>query len=180
MDSVAVFCDVDDFYRSFEPWGQQRLLAEGTRQRLREQTLALSAGMTVVITFRSSGYRTFKDFYTKDVTKHLQGTFPPLVSSNHFVGLMQSTLLPLCAYLQTRKGMSGGVAFPLCRPCVCLNARPGIRFSRLWQLGARVCWDGVTDLNSPCLSMTSGTYWPSLSPLQYPWPQAGILTRART
>ena len=41
----------------------------------------------------------------------MRWAFPRLVSYNRFVELMQEALLPLCAYLQTRKGHSQGVAF---------------------------------------------------------------------
>jgi hypothetical protein len=60
MEIVALFCDVDDFCQQFVPPWQQRLLASGDRQRLRESRLCVSEGMTIVITFHQSGYRTFK------------------------------------------------------------------------------------------------------------------------
>jgi hypothetical protein len=68
-----------------------------------------------IILFRDhrhqSGYRTFKNFYLRYVTPHLRWAFPRLVSYNRFVELMQQALIPLCAYLQTRKGHSQGIAF---------------------------------------------------------------------
>jgi Transposase DDE domain len=67
--------------------------------------------MTIVISFHQSGYRTFKDYFLRYVTPHLRWAFPQLMSYNRFVELMQEALLPLCAYLQTRKGHSQGVAF---------------------------------------------------------------------
>jgi hypothetical protein len=76
--------------------------------------------MTIEVAFHHSGSRTFKDFYLRYVTLHLRWAFPRLVSSNRFVELMQEALLPLCAYLQTRKGHSQGIAFidsPLLAVC---------------------------------------------------------------
>lgn len=64
----------------------------------------LSCVMTIIIAFHSSGYRTFKHYYTQYVVKHLLLDFPNLVSCNRFVELMRSALIPLCYYLQTRKG----------------------------------------------------------------------------
>jgi hypothetical protein len=111
MDIVALFCDIDDFCLHFElPW-RQHLLAQGSSRRQRATTLALSDVMTIEVAFHQSGYRTFKDFYRRYVPPHLRWAFPRLVSYNRFVELMQHALIPLCAYLQTRKGHSHGIAF---------------------------------------------------------------------
>jgi DDE family transposase len=122
MDIVPLFCDIDDFCQQFEPVWQQRLLASGQRHRGREGRLSLSEVMTIEITFHQSGYRTFKHYYTRYVTHFLRWAFPRLVSYNRFVELLQEALVPLCAYLQTRKGHRQGVAFidstllAVCRP----------------------------------------------------------------
>jgi hypothetical protein len=58
-----------------------------------------------------SGYRTFKDYYLRYVMPHLRWAFPHVVSYTRFVELMPKALVPLCAYLHTRKGRSAGVAF---------------------------------------------------------------------
>ena len=44
------------------------------------------------------------------MTPHLSEDFPHLVSYTRFVELMPAALVPLCAYLHTRKGQSQGVA----------------------------------------------------------------------
>jgi Transposase DDE domain len=111
MDMVALFCDVDDFCLRFEPRWHQQQLAEGQRHRWRTSRLCLSEVMTIVIAFHQSGYRTFKDYFLRYVRPHLREAFPHLVSYNRFVELMQQALVPLCAYLQTRKGHSQGIAF---------------------------------------------------------------------
>jgi hypothetical protein len=111
MDIVALFCDIDDFCLSFESLWQQHLLTYGLRSRQRDPALALSEVMTIEVAFHESGYRTFKDFYLRYVTPHLRWAFPRLVSYTRFVELMQEALVPLCAYLQTRRGQSQGIAF---------------------------------------------------------------------
>jgi hypothetical protein len=111
MEIVALFCDVDDFCQQFVPQWQQRLLASGDRQRLRGSRLCVSEVMTIGISFHQSGYRTFKDYFLRYVTPHLRWAFPQLVSYSRFVELMQQSLVPLCASLQTRKGHSHGIAF---------------------------------------------------------------------
>jgi hypothetical protein len=111
MDIVALFCDIDDFCLHFEPHWRPHLLAPGASRRQRETTLVLSEVMTIEVAFHQSGYRPFKDFYRRYVTPHLRWAFPRLVSYNRFVELRQQALIPLCAYLQTRKGHSQGIAF---------------------------------------------------------------------
>jgi hypothetical protein len=93
MEIIALFCDVDDFCQQFAPQWQQRLIASGDRQRLRESRLCLSAVMTIVITFQQSRDRTFKDYFLRSVTPHLCWAFPQLVSYNRFVELMQEALV---------------------------------------------------------------------------------------
>jgi len=84
----------------------------------------LSEVMTIIVWFQQSGYRTFKDYYRKEVCLHLRDEFPNLVSYNRFIELMPSALIPLCFYLQTRKGQTAGVAFIDSLPlAVCHNRR---------------------------------------------------------
>jgi len=111
MDILPVFCDIDDFCQLFEPAWQQRLLAAQPRQRHRPSTLCLSEVMTIIVLFHSSGYRNFKTYYTAYVLRHMVWAFPQLVSYNRFVELMPSALVPLCGYLQTRKGECSGISF---------------------------------------------------------------------
>jgi hypothetical protein len=109
MNILALFCDIDDFCLFFEPRWRKRLLE--TRQRERASTLCLSEVMTIIVLFHSSGYRNFKTFYIQHVLKHMAGAFPRLVSYNRFVELMPSALVPLCGYLQSRKGVCSGISF---------------------------------------------------------------------
>lgn len=109
MDILPLFCDIDDFCLLFEPPWQVHLL--DTRQRHRASTLCLSEVMTIIVLFHTSSYRNFKAYYTEQVCKHYAGAFPRMVSYNRFVELMPSALVPLCAYLQTRKGQCSGISF---------------------------------------------------------------------
>ena len=109
MDILPLFCDIDDFCLLFEPLWQSRLL--DARQRHRASTLCLSEVMTIIVLFHASSYRNFKAYYTEQVCKHYAGAFPRLVSYNRFVELMPSALVPLCGYLQGRKGECSGISF---------------------------------------------------------------------
>jgi Transposase DDE domain len=109
VDILPTFCDIDDFCLLFEPLWQQRLLE--TRQRRRASSLCLSEVMTIIVLFHASGYRNFKAYYTEQVLKQYVWAFPRLVSYQRFVELMPSALVPLCGYLQTRKGHCSGISF---------------------------------------------------------------------
>jgi len=60
--------------------------------------------MTVITLFHASRYRDFKSYYTGHAPKHLSRAFPRLTGYNRFVELMSAALVPLCGYLQHRKG----------------------------------------------------------------------------
>jgi hypothetical protein len=67
--------------------------------------------MTIITLFHASSYRNFKAYYTGHVLKNLAWAFPRLVSYGRFVELMPAALVPLCGYLQTRKGQCSGISF---------------------------------------------------------------------
>jgi transposase len=121
---LPLFADLDDFCQSFEPIYKSLQLTSATARRKRQSTLILSEIRTIIVWFQQSGYRTFKDYYRKEVCPHLRDEFPHLVSYNRFVELMPTALVPLCYSLQTRKGQSVGIAFGDSLPiAVCHNRR---------------------------------------------------------
>jgi Transposase DDE domain len=109
VDILPLFCDIDDFCLLFEPLWERKLLE--TRQRNWPSALCLSEVMTVITLFHASSYRNFKAYYTEQVLKQYGWAFPKLVSYQRFVELIPSALLPLCGYLQTRKGRCSGISF---------------------------------------------------------------------
>ena len=48
---IAMFCDIDDFCKWFEPLYMQRLLQDGQRHRARQGHLVLSEIMTIIVYF---------------------------------------------------------------------------------------------------------------------------------
>jgi hypothetical protein len=135
---LPLFSDIDDFCQNFEPNFRTKQLESGAVQRHRNSTLALSEVMTIIVWFQQSSFRNFKDYYLKEVSKHLREEFPKLVSYTRFVELMEVALVPLCFYLQTRKGKSSGIAFIDSLPiAVCHNRRIHSHkvFSRVAQRG---------------------------------------------
>lgn len=124
MELLELFCDVDDFGQVFVPQWQQRLLQNQVIYRVREPGLSLSERMTIMIHFHQSHYRDFKAYYTQHVMKHLRSEFPGLVSYNRFVELMPAMLVPLCVYLDQRKGTITGLSFvDATKIAVCHNKR---------------------------------------------------------
>ena len=111
MDILPVFCDIDDFCKTFELMWKRQCLADAARQRNRASSLALSEVMTIIVLFHASGYRNFKTFYLEYACKHLLWAFPKLTSYNRFVELMPSALVPLCCYLHRRRGRCSGISF---------------------------------------------------------------------
>lgn len=111
MEILSLFCDIDDFCLFFEPLWKKRLLSSGARYRDRQPRLCLSEVMTIIVMFHASSYRNFKAYYTEQVLRHYLWAFPRLVSYQRFVELMPQALVPLCGYLQTRKGRCSGISF---------------------------------------------------------------------
>jgi hypothetical protein len=112
LDVTQIFCEVDDFYQSFEQmWQQQPQLPLRLGERRSQSRMRLSEVMTIAIAFHGSGFRTFKAFYTLCVLPHWRGAFPNLVSYTRFVELMPWCLMLLCCFLHTRKGTVTGIAF---------------------------------------------------------------------
>jgi hypothetical protein len=124
MDIVALFCDLDDFYRAFAPTWQKRLLPAPGRSRRRPCRLSSSEIMTLVVFFQTSHYRTFKHFYLAEVCRYRRTEFPQLVSYQRLIECLPTVVVPLAAYLQTRLGVAHGIAFIDSLPLpVCHNRR---------------------------------------------------------
>jgi len=125
LDIAVLFYKLDEFCLWFLPLWYKRQLSSGERQRIKPSQLYPREVMTIVVAFHYSGYRTFKDFYTKHVQVYWRSEFPHLVSYNRFVELMQEALVPLAVYLMTQgKGKVTGIAFVDSTPLrVCHNRR---------------------------------------------------------
>ena len=124
MNVTEIYCDVDDFCQIFLPAWQCSLLPEKQTKRQRSFTMSPAEVMTLLIWFQSSNYRNFKHYYTSYVPSVLKPEFPKRVSYNRFIELAKSVLIPLCAYLYTRRVTSRGIAFIDSTPIrVCHNKR---------------------------------------------------------
>jgi Transposase DDE domain len=124
MDILPIFCDIDDFCHHLLTAQHPQLAARSSPKKQRPWCLTLSEVMTILVFFQVSHYRTFKHFYLDHMLGQRRGEFPTLPSYTRFVELIPMTLLPLCAYLQTRKGQPTGIPFIDSLPIrVCHNRR---------------------------------------------------------
>lgn len=112
MKTIKIFCEVHDFWKQFQVEWEKILLPESRRKRRKACRLCLSEVMTIVILFHFSRYRTFKDYYQKQVLTSYRHYFPHLVSYNRFVELMQACSVPLALFMsRQRLEQTKGVAF---------------------------------------------------------------------
>lgn len=113
MDIIALFCEIDDFLLLFKEWLQTKALPPPAdeKKRKRRRRLHDSEVMTILVYFHESKYRTFKDYYLKEVCVRLRWAFPNIVSYSRFLELIGETLPLLWAYLQTRFGECRGISF---------------------------------------------------------------------
>jgi Transposase DDE domain len=135
---VTIFCDIDDFCRSLLAVGHPQLPAYGFPHSQSTNSLSLSEVMTILVWFPASHYRTFKHFYLGSVLAEKRAEFPTLPRYTRLVELLPMTLLPLCAYLQTRQGQPTGIPFLDSLPIrVCHHRRIGSHsvFAGLAQRG---------------------------------------------
>jgi transposase len=124
VGTTELFCDIDDFCKIFIPSWLKSMLPEEKPTRNRSFTMSPAEVMTILILFHRSGQRNFKQFYNAYVPAVYRKAFPERVSYNRFIELSQSVLIPLCAYLNTRRVTSKGIAFVDSTPLrVCHNKR---------------------------------------------------------
>ena len=106
-----IFVAVDDFCQQFIPAWEASLPESGEKQRRKPSRLSTSEVMTLLVLFHRYRYRDFKTFYTQYAQVHLKGAFPELVSYTRMLTVLQSVLVPLCAYLTQRYGKPTGIAY---------------------------------------------------------------------
>jgi Transposase DDE domain len=109
---VTIFCDIDDFCQRQWATPLPPLPSRaGKRNGPRGTSLALSEMMTMLVFFHASHYRTFQHFSQGHLLGPGRAEFPHLPSYTRFVELIPRTLVPPCAYVQTRQGQPTGIQF---------------------------------------------------------------------
>lgn len=121
---VEIFCDIDDFCKSFYPAYESFLLLNRNRQRNRPCRVQASEIMTIVVLFHMSHYRTFKDFFHNCILREMHSYFPNMVSYNRFVEIQTSVAHALIVYMKCKAGKETGVYYVDSTPlAVCHNKR---------------------------------------------------------
>lgn len=124
MKLTHLFCDVDDFCRTFMPEWRKNQLTQGEKKRNRPHRMSYSEIITILVYYHQSGFRTFKWFYQKHVQRYWQSEFPKLLIYKRFIEVIPEVLGALTAFMNSRRGVSAGIAFIDSTPlCVCKNIR---------------------------------------------------------
>ena len=111
-DVIKLFCAVDDFCIELQEKIVSKTIEnqEEKKQRYRIPQLCESEIMAIVISFQTSGYRTFKQYYLA-VQITWKKLFPKMPSYNRFVELMPRILVQLTLFLFAHKGKVTGISF---------------------------------------------------------------------
>jgi hypothetical protein len=96
MDPVELFYHIDEFYKVYEQEISKRLVGKDTLKP-DQRTLSASEIMTLRTMYHTSGYKTVKDYFTRN-ERELSSYFPRLVSYSRFVELCQELALPFMVF----------------------------------------------------------------------------------
>ena len=99
-----IFCQVDDFCKTFDGYVQAKLLPKPKTSRGPQCCLSEAEIMTIIIAFQNAGYRNFKTFYIGHVGQFWKKAFPTLPSYNRFIELMQRVFFHLIIFSQVNSG----------------------------------------------------------------------------
>lgn len=91
---TTIFYDVDNFCKFFEKDAEEKLIPNDLKQPFSSK-MTLSEIMTIMIWSHQSGYKNFKEFYTKEILVNLSQEFSNAVSYSRFVELIPYAIMPL-------------------------------------------------------------------------------------
>ena len=123
LSTIALFCCLDDFAKSFEQLEKHRLIPTG-RQRHRSGKLSLGEMLFIMVLFHLSPFKHFKCFWHYGVEQKYRIWFGQLPSYARFVSLMPRLFIPLCVLLHSLRGEETGIYIAdSTKLAVCHNAR---------------------------------------------------------
>jgi len=109
---TEIFYHVDEFCKLLNQNVGAIVHGKSTKKRYKSSKMTLSEVITVMIYFHHSGYRTFKDYYLKEVKVHLTAEFKNLVSYNRFIELKKEAILPLLMFMRASfKNKCTGISY---------------------------------------------------------------------
>ena len=119
MDLTTLFCHIDDFVQARNNKSIQ--FEQSKPPRGVSAQISLSELMTIIIASHHSADKNFNSYYHYIQNYHFQ-EFPKLISYNRFIEWMPSGLIPLSAYLKSRRGQITGFSYiDSCPIAVCQN-----------------------------------------------------------
>jgi hypothetical protein len=110
VELTTIFYHADEFCKFFEKEFNLRVLSDGRGLRKKDSILNLGEVITIAAYYHQSGYKTFKDYYTRSA--ELKPAFSKIPSYNRFIELQQKAFMPLALFakLQSR-GKCDGTSF---------------------------------------------------------------------
>ena len=97
---IEIFCKLDDLMIEFKKFEAENCLFAFNHNPTRKPGLADSEIITILVLYHQSGYKTFKDFYTRFALKALKPYFPKIVSYDRFLTLMKRVFMSIMGIIQ--------------------------------------------------------------------------------
>lgn len=105
---TKIFCEIDDFCKTFQNELSQQLLSSDKKRRGPLCQLSQSEIATILIMFHFIRFRDFKTFYFSFVQRHWKPYFPKLPSYSRFIELIPRALLFLVHFILKHRGKETG------------------------------------------------------------------------
>lgn len=97
---IETFCNIDDLTKEFKVFEAKFWLFGNRSKPTRVPQLSDSEIITILVLYHQSGYKTFKDFYNRFVSKALREYFPDVVSYDRFLTLMKRVFMTVMGLMQ--------------------------------------------------------------------------------
>ena len=121
---TVIFCYADDFCKFYRENLSEKFLPS-VKKGNRTSKMRLSEVIAISIYYHFSGYKTFKDYYTKGIQGEFKKCFPKLVSYNRFLELRKEAAFPISIFsIMMNSAKCTGISFVDSFPLpVCHNKR---------------------------------------------------------
>jgi hypothetical protein len=123
---VEIFYHIDEFCKVFEATIKLEEKNEIKKRKPRCDLMSLSEIMTICIYYNYSGYKNFKEYYTRLIQQSMRHEFSKVVSYNRFVELKSNANVALFIFLKIYCGSQEYVGICYIDSCavkVCNNKR---------------------------------------------------------